>query len=156
MTSAEEAEYADVDGYTPMQYDKYMLPFKKYMQNASEPGKTKGEYLPLNIVNFYDFGEQKIQYYKQHARNWCSAYALDPIDEKKQKFVISQQKLAKVRGEAVHNLNKHHAQMPRWGDDTLDLEEWKSEDVVFEKIISNLSDARKDAIHQEHPICFGK
>ena len=153
MTSAEEAEYADVDGYTPMQHDKYMLPFKKYMQNASEPGKTKGEYLPLNIVNFYDFGEQKIQYYKQHARNWCSAYALDPIDEKKQKFVISQQKLAKVRGEAVHNLNKHHAQMPRWGDDTLDLEEWKSEDVVFEKIISNLSDARKDAIHQE-PIRF--
>ena len=155
MASAEEAEYADVDGYTPMQHDKYMLPFKKYMENAGESGKTKGEYLPFNIVNFYDFGEHKIQYYKHFAKNACSSYAIDfKKEDNKLRFIHSQKKLAKARGEAVYNLHRHHKQQLRGGDGTdFALEQWRSEYVIFEKTITYLDDARKDTIHQE-PIRF--
>jgi hypothetical protein len=154
MASAEEAEYADVDGYTPMQHDKYMLPFKKYMENAGESGKTKGEYLPFNIVNFYDFGEHKIQYYKHFAKNVCSAYAISPIHDNMLRLENSQKKLARARGEAVNNLHKHHRQQLRGGDGTnFTLEQSRSEHVIFEKIITYLDDARKDTIHQE-PIRF--
>jgi hypothetical protein len=154
MASAEEAEYADVDGYTPMQHDKYMLPFKKYMENAGEPGKTKGEYLPFNIVNFYDFGEHKIQYCKHFAKNVCAAYAMNPIHNNMLQLENSQKKLANARGEAVYNLHKHHKQLLRGGDGSVfNLDEWRSEYVIFEKIVSDLSDARKDTIHQE-PVRF--